>query len=167
MWYLAYHPFPGLAVKVFNVYSLLEALFFFWMLNYFSEPATLKNASKIALYLVFPFWLIGFFVYPFFIKGEAARGVPFETTYNVATAFLSAFTILSLIELKSNLPGRGEFWFVLAVFFYTFSTFFIGTFLGSTMLATLWPLNNITNVITYVLYSVGFYHLKQEPLKMD
>jgi hypothetical protein len=157
LWYLYFHPAKGISRYIFNFYSLCEALFFFWLIQHLTQSPSLKYLTKKILIMTLPVWLVGFLVYPFFIKGETARSIPFDTSYEVIAAFLSGFALLYLVEREGSILKSPIFWLYSAVFFYCFCTFFIMSLLGSYMSLNLWPLNNIINIITYIFYSIGLW----------
>jgi len=157
MWYLYIKSVKGISGPVFTLYSLFEALFFFWVIQYLTESSVLKSIARIFLFAAFPLWIGGFFIYPLFIEGQTAQYIPFSTAYEVITSFLSGFALLYLAEHEKMILRMGSFWFFLALFFYCFCTFFIMSMLGSFLSLSLWPLNNIINIITYIFYSVGLW----------
>lgn len=160
-WYLYYNSTEGISTHAFNIYSLCEALWFFWLIQYLTQSSILKTVSKNIFYYTFPFWLAGYFIYPFFIEEPTERSIPFITSYEVIASFLSGFALLYLAEDEDNLFKNASFWFFLGIFFYCFCTFFIMSLLGSYLSLNLWPLNNIINIITYILYSVGLWKYRK------
>ncbi len=162
LWYLYGHNSSSLSIYIFNFYSLCEAAFFFWLIQYLTQSFILKSISKRLLQATIPIWLAGFIVFPYFIEQETARSIPFATLYEVIVSFLSGFALLHLTEHQPDIYETPSFWFNLAIFLYCFCTFFIMTLLGSYLSLNLWALNNIINIITYVLYSIGLWKYRKQ-----
>jgi hypothetical protein len=165
LWYLYYHPVKGLVLKIFNFYSLMEALFFFWLIRRLAISQILRSVTSKFLYATGPVWIAGFYIYPLFIQGQAARSVPFDTGYEVIVSFLAGFALLHLAEREDELLKTPDFWLLLAIFFYCFCTFFIMSMLGTHLSQSLWPLNNLINITTYILYSIGLLRLRHNPAR--
>lgn len=155
MGYLHLNEIEGISLHIFSVYSLGEALFFFWLIRYVGPTVTLKKVANYFLLAIPFFWLIC--QIPIFESGKTAHSIPFLTTYEVVVSFMAGFSLLSLAERNDKLLPLPEFWFVLGTFFYCFCTFFIMTLIGSDLSLNLWPLNNIVNILTSLLYSIGWW----------
>lgn len=144
---------------VFNIYSLIECLFFFWIAQKLSNKPILKFIDRIGLALAVPFWVSVNFLYPFIVGGITYRSAPFVTTYEVIVSFLTGYLLLEMIEDGKPNFNSVNFWLILAIFFYCFSTFFLMSFLETIISQKIWFMNTIINNITYVLYSIGLWKL--------
>lgn len=160
MGYMHFNEIEGVSIYIFSAYSLGEALFFFWLIRYLGPTEILKKVAGFFL-VVTPFVWIAVQI-PFYEAGKTARNIPFDTSYEVAAAFLAGFALLSMAEQEGKLATSAEFWLILGVFFYCFCTFFLMTFLGSQLSLNLWPLNNIINILTYLFYSLGWWMYRKE-----
>ena len=149
-------------LMIFNVYSLLEALFFFWFLSASATSDSIRNISKALLFLTLPFWVLLIFIFPLLIK-EVSRSAAFDTTYYIIASFLSGVALLQLVENEKSVFSSSSFWFTLGIFFCSFCTFYIMTFLQTILANKIWFLNNIFNIISYAFYSLGFWYLKVKP----
>ncbi|MCB0488195.1 MAG: hypothetical protein R2820_13935 [Cyclobacteriaceae bacterium] len=165
MWVLISSGTTTHLLNIFNTYSLLEALFFFWFIWQVSELRVLRRLAKGAWVIVLPFWLFCVVIYPYlnidFVSGSAL----FNASYEIIGSFLAGFALLNLIEHGEQPRSSSTFWFLTAIFFYCFSTFFLMTLLETFLAIRVWFLNNIFNNITYLLYAVGFWVFLRVRLK--
>lgn len=148
---------------IFNVYSLLEALFFFWFVWATALSDFIRNIAKALLYLTLPLWILFIFIFPLLVK-EISRSAAFDTTYYIITSFLAGFALLQLVENEKSVFTSSSFWFTLGIFFCSFCTFYIMTFLQTILANKIWFLNNVFNIISYAFYSLGFWYLKVKPI---
>jgi len=146
-------------LRIFNFYSLLEALFFFWFISKTSLSVILRRATNVCLYGIIPVWIFCDVVYPLFVSSDG-RGASFDVIYEVLVSFLAGFSLLRWAESDDAIGSSYGFWLTVGIFFYCFCTFFIMFFLETVMASRLWFLNNIFNVIAYVFYVIGFLKLK-------
>jgi len=144
---------------LFNVYALVEAMFFFWLLGALSPTSNLRRIAK-GFLVATPFAWCLVLVAPALFSGST-QTMPFVVYYEVVISFLGGFVLLAHAEEEGQLWNSSRFWFLLAVFFYCFSTFFVMTFLGRALVFNLWPLNNLINITTYVLYCLGWWKYRQ------
>lgn len=161
LWYVQAIRLKGVSLPLFNAYSLVEAMFFFWLIRHISLSRSLERVAGYFLYFT-PFAWILLLVLPPLDSGSTSQHIPFITSYEVATAFLAGFALLSMAERGGQLTQSWDFWLVLGVFFYCFCTFFVMTLIGSQLSLNLWPLNNVINMITYLFYSVGWWKYSSE-----
>lgn len=160
LWYIQANHYQGVSLHLFNSYSFLEALFFFWLIGQLAPSPFLKRAVRYLLYCTIA-WIL-FLMIPAVDSGKTSQIIPFSTFYEVAASFLSGFALLSMTERVNHLTKSWKFWLLLGVFFYCFCTFFVMMLLGSQLSLNLWPLNNVINILTYVLYSVGWWRYPDE-----
>lgn len=148
MWVLIYNKHYSYLRPVFNTYSLIDSLFCFWLIQHLAGPTSpLKKIARICLLLVFPLWAAALLF--------ESVGIPFETIYEIIVAFLSGFLLLRLAESEGSVATNPFFWLLLGIFFYCFSTFFLMTLLGTEISQKVWWLNNVLNLVTYMLFAVG------------
>jgi hypothetical protein len=162
LWYIQSRGITGLSLHLFNAYSCLEAIFFFWLLRYLTPSQILAKAAGFLLYgsPVVCFLLL---VLPVDSHRETAQSGSFVTFYEVSTAFLAGFTLLAMAEKGERLYESWAFWLILGIFFYCFCTFFVMTVLGSRLSLSLWWLNNLVNILTYLFYSLGWWNYRGQP----
>gem|GEM_PF-5986740 len=141
-------------------------MFFFWVIGQFSNRAALKSINKYALWLSLPGWIILAQVSES-ISTEEMEVDLFPMVYRVINSFLASSALLELVEEgQSDLFNKFRFWILVAILFYTFTTFFI-TLIGLKFGKEVWYLHNILNITTYILYSIGFYCCKRSHLDSD
>lgn len=162
MWVLFYLEKPEKLLIIFNFYSLVEAVFFFWFLYATSLSGTLRKASYILLFATLPFWIFCVFIYPTMVE-ESFQSAVFDTTYEMIVSFLAGYALLLRVEKETPVFSSSIVWFTLGIFFYCFCTFYIMTFLQTFISYRIWFLNNIFNITSYAFYSLGFWYLKVRP----
>lgn len=129
-------------------YSLFEPLFLIWFLGQFGPNTKLKFLLKNVWIIILPLWLISVFSNDFFPI--------YKTTTQIFISSASCFYILKFVEKESNIIHDLTFWVLIGIFFYNFCTFFLMGFLNTTLGLDLWYLHNVINVLTNLLYFVGF-----------
>ncbi|MBS1505229.1 MAG: hypothetical protein JSS79_01175 [Bacteroidetes bacterium] len=144
--------------EVFDLYALIEALFYFWFASVVTNQPVLKIISKILLILTPFWWVFCMFLYPRLTESTAS-GL-FIPSYEIAGAFVTGFALLALSESEENLFASASFWFLAGIFFYTFCTFFIMTLMDTRLLNPLWFLNNVFNILSYLFFTLGFRAIK-------
>ncbi len=140
---------------LFNVYALIEGLFFFWLIRVLAPTPNFRRIAECFL-VATPFAWCLVLAAPVISSGST-QTMPFVVYYEIAASFLGGFVLLALAENDSQLWTSSGFWFLLGVFFYCFCTFFVMTFLGKELVFNLWPLNNIINMLTYLFYTLGWW----------
>lgn len=155
-WYIDASRVQTEPIYIFYVYALVEALFFFWLIWSLSISVNIRGISRFFLFCAPVGWILTL-TWPMFETGKTGQSAPFVVSYEIAVSFLAGFALLALAEKEERLWNNSAFWFLLAIFFYCFCTFFVMTFLGKELVVSLWPLNNIINMVTYGLYSLGWW----------
>jgi hypothetical protein len=130
-----------------HFYDLFEILFLFWFLGQASPDRLTKLLFANAWIVVIPFWMTRFF----YLETISV----FRISTEVFIAFAACFSILRRVEVNAHATRTLTFWLLLGVFFYCFSTYFIMGLLA-THLSKLWYTHNIINILTNVIYLVGF-----------
>jgi hypothetical protein len=131
------------------VYNIFEPLFLCWILQKITSVGTLKNLLKKAWMIIIPLWLISVFFNDFFPI--------YKIITQIFIAFASCFCILEFVEKESDITHKLTFWALIGIFFYNFCTFFFMGFLNTSLGLDLWYLHNVINVLTNLIYFVGFY----------
>lgn len=162
MWVLFYMRKPERLLIIFNFYSLVEAIFFFWFLYATSLSNAIRKVSYFFLLATLPFWIFCIFIYPAMVE-KALQSAVFDTTYEVIVSFLAGYALLLRVEKETPFFSSSVVWFTLGIFFYCFCTFYIMTFLQTFVSHQIWFLNNIFNIISYALYTLGFWYIKTKP----
>ena len=148
---------------LYQVYPVVEAICFFWVIGYFSNRKLIQAISKYSLWLTIPAWLIVKLLIGDQVRIAEINVDVFPAIYRIVCSFLSSFVLLELIEDgESKLIQQYQFWILSAILFYCFSTFFV-LFLGKEYGEKLWYLHNVMNIITYLFYTIGFYYSAIHP----
>ena len=149
-------------VLIYNVYSLIEALFFFWYIRKKTESKLLRSFANAFLYTTLPFWIFCHTVYSLLLSEKISQSALFDITYEILAAFLAGFALLQLTERSDGITRTPVFWFTMGIFFYCFCTFFIMGYLQTWMAIKIWFMNNIINLISYSFFTMGFWQLRHE-----
>lgn len=163
MWGLIFFEKTRYVLLIFNCYSLVEALFFFWFLWNTAPSDSIRKISKFLMYFTIPFWIVSILIFPQLTK-EISGSAAFATTYYIITSFLAGFALLQIVENEKSAFSTSSFWFTLGIFFCSFCTFYITAFLQTFLSQQVWFINNIFNIISYIFYSLGFWCIKTKPV---
>jgi hypothetical protein len=150
-------------LTIFNVYSLTEALFFYWFIWRNVKNVFFERILNVLLYLTPLFWLIFVVLYPNTLFTEATASQVFDTIYEIMAAFLSGYVLLKMVEREDTVLRVPHFWVLMGIFFYCFCTFFIMSFLNTQLSQQIWFLNHIVNILTYLIFSISFWATKPTP----
>jgi hypothetical protein len=141
----------------FNSYTFIQVLFFTWFL-YMSFNQ--KKLFKPYLILM-AFWILLFlFCHLILLDDWKINKLSsiFDTMAAIITSFVAAAALVSLVKDELELTKNPVFWFCLAIFFYTFCTYFIFSFVSNpTYREKLWWIHNLANITAYMLYTYGFW----------
>lgn len=143
------------------VYSLVEALFFTWFIAEVSNTGYLKSFALPFLFFILVLWMCLVVLFPGSIYGNPTLNI-FEATYQVIVSFFSSALLLSIIEKQRSGKLSAEFWLLMAIFLYTFSTFFQALLKNTVYQEIVWPIHNVLNILTYLLYTKGFMTAKSK-----
>lgn len=142
--------------RVFDLYCLVECSLFIWIVRQRVNMLTRSSFLKGALLFALPLWLLCLFVYPFI--GFSVSGTAlFNMLYEVVIAFYAGMELLKMVESKTELTSSPPFWILVGIFFYCFSTFFLMSLLNTGITRDIWYVNNIINIVTYTIYTVGLW----------
>jgi hypothetical protein len=82
----------------------------------------------------------------------------FDTMAVIITSFIAAAVLVNLVKEEIELTKNPVFWFCLGIFFYTFCTYFIFSFVSNPIYREkLWWIHNMANIAAYIIYSYGFW----------
>jgi hypothetical protein len=141
----------------FNSYTSIQVLFFTWFL-YMSFNQ--KKLFKPYLILM-TFWILLFlFCHIILLNDWKINKLSsiFDTMAAIITSFVAAAALVSLVKDELELTKNPVFWFCLAIFFYTFCTYFIFSFVSNpTYREKLWWIHNLANIAAYMLYTYGYW----------
>lgn len=139
---------------ILSLYSLVEAMFFFWFVRHHLTSKYLRRTVTI-LSVVTPFIWLGLIIR--LIVNNLSPGPFFDPFYEIGTSFLAGLALLNLVEQHQSVSTSPRFWILLAIFFYCFCTFFLMSLLYSQLSHKIWFMNHVINISTYILYSVGLW----------
>ena len=152
--------------RVFDAYCILESTLFFWIVRSRIAGLTGLGFLKSVVLFSFPLFIVSVYILPLVLKFSFSGMAIFNMAYEIVISFYAGVELLRLIEEKRDPLAAPFFWVVLGIFFYCFSTFFIMSLLYSGISFSIWYVNNIINIITYLMYSYGLWKgrsFKQTP----
>lgn len=135
-------------------YGLVEPLFYFWWIGYFSQRGVLVKLTKIFMFISVLFWLLIIFYQPAFSS--------YYIFTSVALAFFAGFLVLEIIENKKSSRLPLSLWIAFGIFFYFLCTFFIKGLINEKAATELWFIENVVNITTNIIYAVGFWLCRNE-----
>lgn len=142
---------------LYSTYSFFQVLFFTWFLyKVFNQPKLYKPFIGIivfwcALYLFSHVILINDW---HFLELSSL----FDTIAVIITSFIAAAALVNLVKDELELTKNPLFWFCLGIFFYTFCTYFIFSFVSNpSYREKLWWIHNLANITAYMLYTYGYW----------
>lgn len=144
-------------LAIFNTYSLIESLVFYWFTLRNISVILFRLIARTLLFITPVFWILFVVLFPSLLFDETSASQVFDTVYEIAVAFLSGFALLKMVEREESVLVLPGFWILLGIFFYCFCTFFIMGFLNTFLSHQIWFLNNIINILTYIFYSIGLW----------
>ncbi len=147
--------------KVVAAYSLAECLFFYFMLFELFEMQNFKKTIKLLGVVFFILWFCSFYMFAHVNYFFDLSAKLFDMLYYMVISFLSSFLLLKMIE-KNNPYITSSFWFVLALFTYCFTTFFIAAFIRDDLAEKVWWLHDVMNIIAYLLFTKAFLSIKKQ-----
>jgi hypothetical protein len=134
-----------------HVYDFIEPVFLFWFLSLVATNQLIKRFFMWFIIILVPCWAVRFF----YLDAMAI----YRSTFQVFVAFGACFSLIQIVETKKEVTEQLIFWLLLGVFFYCFSTFFFMGILIS-KLAKIWYAHNIINILTNLIYFIGFLRAK-------
>lgn len=137
-----------------QAYDLFEAVFITWLIRQFTFNTVLKKT----LFWLWPVLLL-FWATHFFFADALAM---FKSTTQIFFAFAASYCILQITETTPKISRLLSFWILLGIFFYCFTTYFIMGLL-STKLSGIWYMHNAVNIITNLIYLIGFLRSRSMP----
>jgi hypothetical protein len=140
---------------IFNFYSLVESIFFYWIVLKNVKAGNVRVIIKVLLWITLLYWLLLYTAEP--LSPFFQTPGRFDAFYEIVISFLAGLALLQLVEKDDNIVSNPMFWILLGIFFYCFCTFFIMNFITTLISQRIWFLNNIFNIIAYLFYSIGLW----------
>lgn len=144
------------SLLLFNMYGLVESTILFLFIRMTSESEVVKKICILLIALAIPSWFIIYFSY----QDEQPHMATFDTSYNIAVAFLTGFALLKLGEKEISLKTLPMFWMFLGLFVFSFCTFFISSLLETELRQKIWFIHNLIAFISYLIFAKGFLTIK-------
>lgn len=146
----------NVTLSIHNVYSLVDATFLFFFLGQVTPISRLKKTFQWVSLLMIPAWFVSHFIIKDAWSKEKSMSAIFDSGYEMALAVAAAIVLLQMTNPQRKTPNS-YLWITIGIFFYNFCSFFIHAFIDSSIIADIWFLTSSINIITMVLYSIGFY----------
>ncbi len=141
---------------VFDIYCLVECTFFFWIISSYVD-FLFKSLLRLFFIISLPVWIICLYLIPILFFTEIPGIALFNLAYEVVISFLAVHVLLKFIEGEKQVSAIPAFWFFLGMFFYCFTTFFLMSFIDSSVGKKIWWAHNVFNMITYLFYSISLW----------
>ncbi len=149
--------FVDVSTHLFSTFTFIQALFFTWFLyKVFNQPKLYKPFIFMIIFwcLLYLFSHLVLLADWQFLKLSSL----FDTMAVIVTSFLAAAALVNMVKDELELTKNPIFWFCLAIFFYTFCTYFIVSFVSNPIYREkLWWIHNLANITAYMLYTFGFW----------
>lgn len=159
----------GLTIEPESVsyfYGLFEALFFCWFIHRVSENPAVSDAAYILMLIIPIAWIFAYVNFSIIEWKRFPSEALYTTVYEMTVTVLASWSILQLTQKTEPLRNMPAFWFLFGIFTLCMCTFIVGSFLQSKEIRNkLWFVQNVTNIISYFFYTVGF--LKIETKKVS
>ena len=146
----------NVTLSIHNIYSLVDATFLFFFLSQVTPITALKKTFQGLSILMIPSWFVSHFIIKDAWSKEKSMSAIFDSGYEMALAVGAAVVLLQMTNPQRKTPN-GYLWITIGIFFYNFCSFFIHAFIDSSIISEIWFLTSSINIITMVLYSIGFY----------
>ncbi len=145
----------------YSTYTFIQVLFFTWFLYRVINERKLFTTFVgfmlfwCSLYVFCHLYLLNDW---YFLKISSV----FDTMAAIVISFIAAAALVILVKDDLELTKNPLFWFCLAIFGYTFCTYFIVSFITNPIYREkLWWIHNVANISAYLLYAYGYWVFKQ------
>lgn len=147
-----------------NSFTFVQVLFFTWFLY---QVINQKKLFKVYVILS-SFWAVLYFFCHLYLLDDwqlLKLSSLFDTMAVIVTSFIAAAALVNMVKDEMELTKNPIFWFTLAVFFYTFCTYFIVSFIANVSYREkLWWIHNLANICAYFIYAYGFWLSSKKPV---
>jgi len=149
---------------IYNSFTFIQVLFFTWFLyQVFNQKKLFKSYVVLS-----SFWCVLYFFCHFYLLDDwqlLKLSSLFDTMAVIVTSFIAAAALVNMVKDELALTKNPIFWFTLAVFFYTFCTYFIVSFIAKVSYREkLWWIHNLANITSYLIYAYGFWLSSKKPV---
>jgi hypothetical protein len=149
------------ARSVFFIYGLVEPLFLFWFIHRVSENAAVSETSFTLMLMIVFAWAFAYIDFNTLEWKHSPSGGLFTTVYEMTITVLTAWSILQLTQKTEPLRANPAFWILTGIFILCLCTFIVVSFLeNKDVRDKLWWVQNVTNIISYFFYTVGFLKIE-------
>lgn len=155
----------SLAFYIQNLYSIVDALFLLWFV--LQNPVFLQYQKwfrPISIILII-FWFFAYDIWHPEHDEIPPLAAIFEISYEILLSSISAFALIKISEFRERSKTVGHIWFLSGIFLYNFTSFFPMAFMRSEFIKYIWIIPIISNVVSMILYTLGFLQLKPSKSK--
>ena len=148
--------FPPRAYFVINLFNLVESVFLLCFARQFVRSERLRKMLIVLAVFSLLAWT-WFQFNPFDGNTIHLKLHPsYGSIYNMLSTFLYAYLLLRMIESRSNVFRQSTFWYVLGIFFSSFTAYLMQALISDEVHNRIWFLNGIFNSLTPILFLIGF-----------
>lgn len=141
----------------YSTYTFIQVIFFTWFLYEVFNEVKLNKFFFITII----FWCLLYLFCHLFLLNDwkfIVISSVFDTIAAIITSFIAAAALVSMVKDELELTNNPIFWFCLAIFLYTFCTYFIVSFVSNPIYREkLWWIHNLANIAAYMLYTYGYW----------
>jgi len=146
--------------SVFNIYALVESIFFCWFIYKSFHYQPLSKAALLFIWAFPVIWTFCYFDFTELTWKKNTLDALFNTIYEMVAAVLASYSILRLTRKDEPLTSIPDFWFLSAIFFYCLCTFFVTAFLRTPQMDHFWFIHDLFNIMTCFIYAYGFLKIE-------
>ena len=148
----------------YAIYALVETLFYLWFMIKISDAKKITSRFAKWLCIVLPVvWFVEFIV---FYDGFSQSNV-FDAVSAIGVSFISAFLLIQLAEEGTPMLPNPKFWFLVSIFFYFFCSNFLWSLVKTDIGRQVYFMHAILGIISYALFSIGFWRVYKSEEKVE
>lgn len=151
-----------LAIIIFNMYSIFEPFFLAIYFYLIAPTKFIRKTCVVILVLLIPVWLIKHV--QIFNHGSLIQKLSgnFYTWYQVVFAFIAAYVLLLMTQIREESLRKSQLWIVIGTFISTFCSFFLSSFLTTEYQTYTWVVYSFVNLLSYMVVTYAFLLTKEK-----
>jgi hypothetical protein len=146
-----------IAINIYNLYLLIESVVLLWFISKTSKSLILRRYSFKLLIILAPLWLI----FDNVLYGFPVYSTLYDIVYLILLSLICGFSCITIIESEMNTIEWSYLWILIGIFLYAFGTFFISSIFEKELRLNIWFIQNVLNMVTYLLFAKGFITMRK------
>jgi hypothetical protein len=139
-----------------NIYSLVEGVFYVLFTGTFFEEKTNRQWMNVLGFFVGFFWILVFVILRENWFLSSTMSSVYDPSYHLIVAVFSAIILLNMTKSGKRSP-RSMVWLMIGVFFYNFCSFYVSSFIDSSITKEVWFIYSSLNIMTMFIYAFSFF----------